>query len=114
MNPNLMHQMAQDRRADLLRQAQEYRRAGPTARPTVLSRVTARLPRFPRRSHHQRTSARAAHPRPPRNPAVTSQPTTSWPISTLLADYAEPRAIDEPKKPAPLLSDQVDGESVSA
>ena len=47
MNPNLMHQMAQDRRADLLREAEEYRRAGLTARPTVLSRITARIPRFP-------------------------------------------------------------------
>ena len=50
MNPNLMHQMAQDRRADLLPEAEEYRRAGLTARPTVLSRITARIPRFPPRS----------------------------------------------------------------
>ena len=54
MNPNLMHQMAQDRRADLLREAEEYRRAGPTARPTVLSRIAARIPRFPTGSRRRR------------------------------------------------------------
>lgn len=54
MNPNLMHQMAQDRRADLLREAEEYRRAGLTARPTVLSRITARIPRFPTGSRRRR------------------------------------------------------------
>ena len=47
LNPNTMHQMAQERRADLLRDAKDYRRAGLTARPTVLSRITARIPRFP-------------------------------------------------------------------
>ena len=46
MNPYLIHQMAQARQGDLLREAEEYRRAGLTARPTVLSRVTARIPRF--------------------------------------------------------------------
>jgi hypothetical protein len=46
MNQYLIHQMAQARQADLLRQAEEYRRAGLTARPTVLSHVTARIPRF--------------------------------------------------------------------
>ena len=46
MNPYLIHQMAQARQADLLREAEEYRRAGLTARPTVLSRVLARIPRF--------------------------------------------------------------------
>ena len=54
MNPNLMHQMAQDRRADLLREAEAYRCAGLTARPTVLSRITARIPRFPTGSHRRR------------------------------------------------------------
>jgi len=54
MNPNLMHQMAQDRRADLLREAEEYRRAGLTARPTVLSRITARIPRFTTESRRRR------------------------------------------------------------
>jgi hypothetical protein len=54
MNPNLMHQMAQDRRADLLGKAEEYRRAGPTARPTVLLRITARIPRFPARNRKRR------------------------------------------------------------
>jgi hypothetical protein len=46
MNPYLTHQMAQARQADLLRQAEEHRHAGLTARPTFLSRVTARIPRF--------------------------------------------------------------------
>jgi hypothetical protein len=46
MNPSLIHQMAQARQADLLREAEEYRRARLTARPAVLSRVTARIPRF--------------------------------------------------------------------
>ena len=46
MNPYLIHQMAQARQADLLREAEEYRRAGLTGRPAVLSRVTARIPRF--------------------------------------------------------------------
>ena len=54
MNPNLMHQIAEDRRADLLRQAEEYRRSRQTARPTVLSRITARIPRFPNRSRRRR------------------------------------------------------------
>ena len=54
MNPNLMHQMAQDRRADLLREAEEYRRAGLTARPTVPSRITARIPRLPTGSRRRR------------------------------------------------------------
>ena len=54
MNPNLMHQMAQDRRADLLREAEEYRRAGLTARPTILVRITARIPRFPIGSRRRR------------------------------------------------------------
>jgi hypothetical protein len=43
MIPGLMYQLAQDRRAELLREAEEYRRA----RPTVLMRVRARIPRFP-------------------------------------------------------------------
>ena len=46
MNSYLTHQMAQARQADLLRDAEENRRAGLTARPTVLSRVLARIPRF--------------------------------------------------------------------
>jgi hypothetical protein len=54
MNANLMHQMAQDRRADLLREAEEYRCAGLTARPTVLIRFTARIPRFPTGSRRRR------------------------------------------------------------
>jgi hypothetical protein len=54
MNPNLLHQMAQARQADLLREAEEYRRAGPTPRPTVLIRITARIPRFPAGSRRRR------------------------------------------------------------
>ena len=46
MHPYLIDQMAQARQADLLREAEEYRRAELTARPTILSRVTARIPRF--------------------------------------------------------------------
>jgi hypothetical protein len=46
MNPYLTHQLAQARQADLLRDAEEHRRAALTARPTVLSRVTGRIPRF--------------------------------------------------------------------
>ena len=54
MNPNLMHQMAQARRADLLREAEAYRRAGLTARPTVLIRNSARIPRVPTASRRRR------------------------------------------------------------
>ena len=54
MNPNLMHRLAQDRRADLLREAEESGRAGLTARPTVLLRITARIPRFPTGSRRRR------------------------------------------------------------
>jgi hypothetical protein len=46
MTSYLTHQMAQARQADLLREAEDYRRAGLTARPSVLSRITARIPRF--------------------------------------------------------------------
>jgi hypothetical protein len=54
MNPNVMHQIARDRRADLLREAEEYRRAALTARPTVLGRITARIPGFPTPSRRRR------------------------------------------------------------
>jgi hypothetical protein len=50
MNSNLIHQMAQARQADLLREAEEYRRARLTARSTVLSRVSARMPRITARA----------------------------------------------------------------
>ena len=63
LNPNLMHQMAQERLADLLREAEKYRRAGLTARPTVLSRTTARIPRFPTGS--RRTRPRVVVPSTP-------------------------------------------------
>ena len=67
MNPNLMHQMAQARRADLLRERQEYRRAEPTARPMVLIRITARIPRLPTGS--RRSGARVLAPSTPRRTA---------------------------------------------
>ena len=54
MNPNLMHQIALDRRADQLREAEQYRRARLTVRPTVLLRITARIPRFPTGSRRRR------------------------------------------------------------
>ena len=54
MNPNLMHQMAQARQADLLREAEEYRRARLAVRPTVRSRITARIPSFPTGSRRRR------------------------------------------------------------
>jgi Tautomerase enzyme len=74
LNPNLMHQMAQDRRADLRREAEEYRRAGLTARPTVLSRITARIPRFPTHREPPEASAcgRAVDTRP--NATTKDQP----------------------------------------
>jgi hypothetical protein len=52
INPNLTYQMARARQADLLREAEEYRRPGLTARPTALSRVTARIARFAARIRH--------------------------------------------------------------
>jgi hypothetical protein len=63
MNSNLTHQMAQARQADLLRDAEEYRRAGLTARPTILSRVTARIPRFT--AGTGRSRERVVAPSPP-------------------------------------------------
>jgi hypothetical protein len=46
MNPNLMHQMAQAHWADLMREAEGYRRARPQARPPGPTRLTARIPHF--------------------------------------------------------------------
>lgn len=63
MNPYLIHQMAQARQADLQREVEEYRRAELTARPTLLSRVTARIPRFSTRI--RRSRARVAAPSTP-------------------------------------------------
>jgi hypothetical protein len=63
INPNLMRQMAEDRRADLLREVEECRRARPTARPTVLIRITARILRFPTGS--RRSPARVVVPSTP-------------------------------------------------
>ena len=69
MNPNLMHQMAQAHRADLLRD----HRAGPTARPMVLIRITARIPRFLTAS--RRSRARVLAPSTPgRMPTSDDQP----------------------------------------
>jgi hypothetical protein len=45
-----MYQMAQDRQAELLRQTEEYRRAGRTVR----MRIRARIPRFPTGSRRSR------------------------------------------------------------
>jgi hypothetical protein len=42
-----MHQMAQAHRADMLREAEGYRRAGPRTRPTVPLRLTARIRHLP-------------------------------------------------------------------
>jgi hypothetical protein len=54
MNPYVIHQMAQARQADLLREAEESRRAGKTARPTVLRRVIVPIPRITARSGRRR------------------------------------------------------------
>ena len=54
MNSNLMYQMAQARQADLLRDAEEYRRAGLIARPRVLILTSARIPRVPTGSRRRR------------------------------------------------------------
>jgi hypothetical protein len=66
MNPSLMPQMVQDRRADLLRETEKYRRAGLRARPTVLTRITARILRFPTGS--RRSRARVLAPSTPEPP----------------------------------------------
>ncbi len=50
MNPSLTYQMAQDRRIELLRKADEYRRA----RLTAPMRISARFPRFPTGSRRSR------------------------------------------------------------
>jgi hypothetical protein len=53
MNPYLIRQMAQARQADLLREAEESRRAGQTARPTVLRRIIVPIPRITARTGHR-------------------------------------------------------------
>ena len=50
MIPSLTYQMAQDRRAKLLHEAEDYRRAG----LTVLMRIRARIPRWPTGSRRSR------------------------------------------------------------
>jgi hypothetical protein len=59
MIPSWTYQMAQDRRAKLLREAEEYRRAGLTA----LMRIRARIPRFP--TWRRRSRARVVGPSTP-------------------------------------------------
>jgi hypothetical protein len=85
MNPNLMLQMAQDCRADLLREAEEYRGAGLTARPTVVSRITARIPRFPTGSRRRRP--RAVVPSTPRPDA--EKPAIALSIQSALVSTRE-------------------------
>jgi hypothetical protein len=48
------HEMAQARQADLLREAEQYCRARLTARPTVLGRVSAQIPRITARTGRRR------------------------------------------------------------
>ena len=48
--PALIYQMAQERQAELLRQTEDYRRAGLTVR----MRIRARIPRFPTGSRRSR------------------------------------------------------------
>jgi hypothetical protein len=69
MNPKLMHQIARDRRADLLRETEGHRCAGLTPRPTILIRIKARIPRFPTGS--RRTRPRVVAPSTP-GPNVTT------------------------------------------
>jgi hypothetical protein len=64
MNPNLTHQMAQARQADLLRKAEEYRRARLTARPTVPIRISARIPLSHREPPEEPACRRAVDTRP--------------------------------------------------
>ena len=73
MNPNLMNQVARDRRADLLREAEEYRRAALTARPTVLIRISARIPRFHTGSRPRRRRV-VAPSTPGRMPQASEDP----------------------------------------
>jgi hypothetical protein len=76
MHTFLNHEMAQARQADLLREAEEYRRAGRTTRPVLPARVTALIARVvagirPRRGRALTTGrrpARGASHRPGRLP----------------------------------------------
>jgi hypothetical protein len=63
MNPTLTYQLAQARRAELLREAEEYRRAR-RAGLTVLMRLRTRIPRFPsgRAAGAARASSGHRHP----------------------------------------------------
>ena len=66
MNPTLTYQLAQARRAELLREAEEYRRARRARRAglTVLMRLRTRIPRFPsgRAAGAARASSGHRHP----------------------------------------------------
>ena len=98
MNPNLMLQMAHDFRADLLREAEEYRRAGLTARPSVLIRTTARIPRLPTGSRRRRpgvvvpsTPQPNATPKdqPPEGRSAAEKPTIALSIHSALVSTLE-------------------------
>ena len=54
MNSYLIHQMAQARQADLLRDAEEAGRTGLTAHPMALRHVTVRIPRITSRTGRRR------------------------------------------------------------
>jgi hypothetical protein len=71
MNPYLMHHMAQAHRADLVREAEGYRRARLHARPPVLTRLTARIPHFTER-HGSRSRVVTPSTGEPPNPRRTA------------------------------------------
>ena len=101
MNPNLMLQMAHDFRADLLREAEEYRRAGLTARPSVLIRTTARIPRLPTGSRRRRpgvvvpsTPGRMPLDQPPEGRSAAEKPTIALSIHSALVSTLEASDAD--------------------
>ena len=96
MNPNSMYQMAQDRRAELLREAEKYRRARLTARPTVLSRIAARIPRLPTGSRRRRprvvvpsTPGRMPLDQPPEGRSAAEKPAIATSIQSALVSTLE-------------------------
>jgi hypothetical protein len=100
MNPTLMHQIAQERQADLLREAEEYRRARLAARPTVLIRITARIPRFPTGSRRRKRTSAAGTKRataPPISAATGTIASVATPLSSLTSALATEQA---PMRPA--------------
>jgi len=113
MNPHLMHQMAQDRRAELLREAEEYRRAGLTARPTVLSRITARIPRFPTGSRRRRprvvvpsTPGRMPLDQPPEGRSAAEKHAIALPIQSAVVS-----TLDAPDADRHQLFNEYDAEN---